>query len=205
MRLPFDGSYRVTTEFGVKDSIYANYPDSRHPGIDWGLPLETPARAVMSGRTNRIVWPEGTRKGNELVIENGNLKAGYGHLSRFLAGSGAWVNEGDVIGFSGNTGFSKGPHLHFEFLVNGQYVDFLKYLEEHKGEDMVDEVLLDVLYDIGLHRASDQLARDTWIGKTPLEVARGIRTSPEHAKLRAKAASGTAPTELKPGIYQVKG
>ena len=64
--------------------------------------------------------------GNWIQIDHqGNLSTVYGHLSRFAPGmkSGAWVSQGALIGFVGNTGRSTGPHLHFELLSNGKPVD----------------------------------------------------------------------------------
>jgi len=95
-----------------------------HKGVDFAAPIGTPAKATADG----IVAFDGTQSGygNVVIINHqGNLSTVYGHLSHFAKGlhKGERIRQGDVIGYVGMTGMSTGPHLHYEFRVNGQQHD----------------------------------------------------------------------------------
>jgi murein DD-endopeptidase MepM/ murein hydrolase activator NlpD len=67
--------------------------------------------------------------GNLVVIDHGNgLATAYAHQSSIVSGNGTSVSQGQVIGYSGCTGYCFGPHLHFEVRVNGEPVNPLNYL-----------------------------------------------------------------------------
>ena len=98
-----------------------------HAGIDIAVPEGTPIRAADSGRVIIAGWTGGY--GNYTCISHsGSLSTCYGHQSRIATSVGANVSKGQVIGYSGNTGNSTGPHLHFEVRVNGNPVDPMGYL-----------------------------------------------------------------------------
>jgi murein DD-endopeptidase MepM/ murein hydrolase activator NlpD len=98
-----------------------------HAGIDMGLPVGTPLRAAASGRVAIAGWTGGY--GNYTCIQHaGALSTCYAHQSSIGVSVGQSVSQGQVIGVSGNTGNSTGPHLHFETRVNGQPVDPFGYL-----------------------------------------------------------------------------
>jgi murein DD-endopeptidase MepM/ murein hydrolase activator NlpD len=98
-----------------------------HPGIDIGVPEGTPIHAAAAGTVIYCGWESGY--GNLVVIDHHNgLATAYGHQSRIAVSCGANVAQGDVIGYTGCTGFCTGPHLHFEVRVNGAPVDPLGYL-----------------------------------------------------------------------------
>jgi murein DD-endopeptidase MepM/ murein hydrolase activator NlpD len=98
-----------------------------HAGIDLPLPDGTPLRAAASGRVAIAGWTGGY--GNYTCVQHaGALSTCYAHQSRIGASVGTSVSQGQVIGYSGNTGNSTGPHLHFETRVNGQPVDPFGYL-----------------------------------------------------------------------------
>jgi murein DD-endopeptidase MepM/ murein hydrolase activator NlpD len=98
-----------------------------HAGIDIGLPEGTPLRAAASGRVIIAGWVDGY--GNYTCIQHaGALSTCYGHQSRLGTSVGATVSQGQVMGYSGNTGHSTGPHLHFETRINGNPVDPMGYL-----------------------------------------------------------------------------
>lgn len=95
-----------------------------HKGVDFAAAIGTPAKATADG----VVAFKGVESGygNVVILQHqGNLSTVYGHLSRFPAGmhKGEHVRQGDVVGFVGMTGLSTGPHLHYEFRVNGQQHD----------------------------------------------------------------------------------
>ena len=98
-----------------------------HAGIDLPVPEGTAIRAAGSGRVAIAGWTGGY--GNYTCVQHaGGLSTCYAHQSRLGTSVGASVSRGQVIGYSGNTGNSTGPHLHFETRVNGQPVDPMGYL-----------------------------------------------------------------------------
>jgi murein DD-endopeptidase MepM/ murein hydrolase activator NlpD len=95
-----------------------------HKGVDYAAPTGTPIHATGDGK---II--EAGRKGgygNAVVIQHGQrYSTVYGHMSKFAQGirSGIAVKQGQVIGYVGMTGLATGPHLHYEFRINGTHVD----------------------------------------------------------------------------------
>ncbi|WP_151638853.1 M23 family metallopeptidase [Noviherbaspirillum aerium] len=93
----------------------------RHEGVDFAAPTGTPIRASGDGVVDFVGMQTGY--GNVVVLKHwNNYSTAYAHMSRFAAGlqKGAKVNQGEVIGYVGSTGWSTGPHLHYEFRVNNQ-------------------------------------------------------------------------------------
>jgi murein DD-endopeptidase MepM/ murein hydrolase activator NlpD len=101
-----------------------------HEGIDISVPEGTPIRAAADGTVILMQSEaESGGYGNYTCIDHGGgLSTCYAHQSSFATSVGAGVSQGDVIGLSGNTGHSTGPHLHFEVRVNGVPTDPLGYL-----------------------------------------------------------------------------
>ena len=98
-----------------------------HEGIDISVPEGTPIRAAASGTVIIAAYTGGY--GNYTCIDHGGgLSTCYGHQSGYAVSAGSSVSQGDIIGYSGNTGSSTGPHLHFEVRVNGVAQDPLGYL-----------------------------------------------------------------------------
>lgn len=95
-----------------------------HQGVDYGAPIGTPVRAVGDGTVIFAAYSGGG--GNVIKVRhNATYQTAYKHLRGYAKGirSGARVQQGQVIGYVGNTGLSTGPHLHFEFYQSGQYID----------------------------------------------------------------------------------
>jgi len=110
----------ITSPFGMRWGVL-------HPGLDIGVPEGTPIHAAASGTIIYCSWESGY--GNFVVIDHHNgLATAYGHQSRIAVSCGEDVTQGQVIGYTGCTGFCTGPHLHFEVRVNGAPVDPLGYL-----------------------------------------------------------------------------
>ncbi len=97
----------------------------QHLGVDYGAPIGTPVRTVGDGIVSFAGWQNGY--GNVIEINHGNGKATlYAHLSRKDVKVGQRVQQGQRVGAVGMTGWSTGPHLHFEFRINGQHQDPLR-------------------------------------------------------------------------------
>ena len=93
-----------------------------HKGIDYAAPMGTPVRAAGDGHI-AYAGPKGGY-GNVVIIEHSrSITTVYGHLSRFARGThaGAHVNQGEVIAYVGMTGLATGPHLHYEYRVDGVF------------------------------------------------------------------------------------
>lgn len=110
----------VTSGFGARGGGF-------HPGVDMNATYGAPIHACRGGTIVSAGWQGGY--GNAVVIDHGGGMATlYAHQSRLAATVGQQVNAGDIIGYVGSTGYSTGPHLHFEVRVNGSPIDPAPYL-----------------------------------------------------------------------------
>ncbi|HIE53973.1 MAG TPA: M23 family metallopeptidase [Chromatiaceae bacterium] len=112
---------RLTSLFGPRVHPIFGTPDF-HTGIDFAVPEGTPVHAAAG-----TVSFAGER-GYGLLVEHRGFSTYYAHLSRILVEAGQFVEQGQVIALSGNTGLSTGPHLHFEIRRSGKPVDPLPWL-----------------------------------------------------------------------------
>lgn len=118
MVVPVNGTF--TSPFGFRWGRL-------HAGVDIAVPEGTPIRAAKAGTVALAEYYGGY--GNYTCVDHGGgLSTCYGHQLGFAVSSADSVRQGQVIGYSGNTGSSTGPHLHFEVRVNGTPVDPMGYL-----------------------------------------------------------------------------
>ncbi len=111
----------VTSEFGSRSDPINGSPSS-HGGLDIAVNTGTPVAAALSG----VVEKAETNPfyGNYILINHSeNVKTLYGHCSNLAAEVGQKVSAGEIIAYSGSTGRSTGPHLHFEIRIGGKKVD----------------------------------------------------------------------------------
>jgi murein DD-endopeptidase MepM/ murein hydrolase activator NlpD len=115
-RWPLD-SVRITQYFGKTQHSQRLYVTGSHNGMDFGTPTGTPVKAMASGVVvgsgNTDLACKGASYGGWILIQYDNgLSAVFGHLSLVRATKGQRVLSGDIVAYSGNTGYSTGPHLH---------------------------------------------------------------------------------------------
>jgi murein DD-endopeptidase MepM/ murein hydrolase activator NlpD len=112
---------RVSSGYGMRFHPISG-DQKPHLGVDYAAPVGTPVRAVGDGVVDFAGWQNGY--GNFIVLNHRNGQStAYGHLSRILVKKGQHVEQGNTIGAVGTTGFSTGPHLHFEFRDHGVHRD----------------------------------------------------------------------------------
>lgn len=121
--LPVEGW--ITRRFSLDSSVMG------HPGVDFAAAIGTPIKATAPG----IVEDVKNDKYFGLIVtlshENGFVTR-YGHCSQVLVSKHERVNKGQTIALVGNTGLSTGPHLHYEVLKDGKYIDPLSIIIIHK-------------------------------------------------------------------------
>lgn len=121
-------SARVTSVFTNNRFHPILKVNRKHLGVDYGARSGTPVRATSNGYVVKRKYNRGY--GKFIVLRHGaKYETLYAHLSRYAKGSavGSYVEQGQVIGYVGSTGLSTGPHLHYEFRVNGVHRDPLGY------------------------------------------------------------------------------
>jgi murein DD-endopeptidase MepM/ murein hydrolase activator NlpD len=116
----------VVSAFGLYRVLNATV-QTRHTGWDNTAPIGTPVASVAAGRV--VFAGMLDIRGNYVLIQHGwGVYSGYAHLSQANVAVGQSVTKGQIIGASGNTGRSSGPHLHWEINVNGEWVDCLDFV-----------------------------------------------------------------------------
>lgn len=116
----------ITSDFGWR--IHPIYGTRRlHAGTDFGVDEGTPVHAADGGVVVEAGWVSGY--GYTVIIDHGNgMSTLYAHNSEVAVSPGQTVSKGQVVSYSGNTGGSTGPHLHFEVRINGEPTDPMGYL-----------------------------------------------------------------------------
>jgi len=111
---------RISSPFNLARKHPVLHRIRAHKGTDYAAPTGTPIHATQAGRITFRGRKGGY--GNLVIIDHGNgITTRYGHMSRFARGQrvGSYVEQGATIGHVGATGMATGPHLHYEFRVNG--------------------------------------------------------------------------------------
>jgi murein DD-endopeptidase MepM/ murein hydrolase activator NlpD len=112
--------------FGMRYHPILHYA-KMHTGVDWASPIGTPILAAGNGTVIKAAWDAGYGRRVEIQHANGYITT-YNHLSGFARGivEGIKVRQGQVVGYLGASGLATGPHLHYEVMVNGRFVDPLQ-------------------------------------------------------------------------------
>lgn len=129
-KIPFGGTFRRPTSGWALTQGFGRTSFERfHDGIDLDWRSGTTLFASASGRVVSATRGWGGGFGNHIVIDHGGgWQTLYGHMSSFSVGAGQWVNQGQVIGIMGSTGWSTGVHVHFRITKNGVPLNPLNYL-----------------------------------------------------------------------------
>ena len=120
LRTPVYGA-RISSGFGLRMHPILGYT-RMHQGVDFAVPTGTPVLAAGDGVVEQARWAGGYGRWIKLR-HAGGWETAYGHLSRWAARPGEHVRQGQVIAYSGSTGESTGPHVHFEVIENGVRVN----------------------------------------------------------------------------------
>uniref|UniRef100_UPI0025F80106 M23 family metallopeptidase n=1 Tax=Sulfurivirga sp. TaxID=2614236 RepID=UPI0025F80106 len=125
MRNPVD-YVRITSRFTLKRWHPIQHRWKAHRGVDYGGRTGTPIHVTGNGRVIFKGWKRGY--GRVVMVKHGRkYTTVYAHMSRFgKIRKGSYVKQGQVIGYIGQSGWATGPHLHYEFRINGRHVDPLK-------------------------------------------------------------------------------
>ena len=121
IRTPLD-VFRISSNFSSGRRHPVLNKIRAHLGTDYAASTGTPIKATGDGRISFLGWKGGY--GRLVTIRHGSsIETAYGHMSRFRPGlsQGSRVEQGQIIGYVGSTGLATGPHLHYEFRVNGAH------------------------------------------------------------------------------------
>ena len=110
----------VTSNFGAREVIFEDI-DSYHTGVDIANKKGTKVVSSIEGKV--ITASNNKYNGNYVVVENGDIKTIYCHLNKISVKKGTKVKAGTKIGEMGSTGYSTGPHLHFEIVYKGEKIN----------------------------------------------------------------------------------
>lgn len=137
---PVDSNTPITQLFGENPNDYTRFGLAGHNGIDFGCELGTPIRAAAEGNVMIAAFDK-AGYGNYIKLGHGDYQTIYAHMSQMVKKTGQRAAKGEIIGFSGSTGNSTGPHLHFELRIPGHgvtgfkdAVDPFPYLEAINGQ-----------------------------------------------------------------------
>jgi murein DD-endopeptidase MepM/ murein hydrolase activator NlpD len=125
--MPLRANFQITTYYEQRWGTF-------HFGVDLACPEGTPFYASHAGTVKLARFNGGY--GNEIELDNGNgILVIYGHASALLVSEGQHVEAGQLIGLVGTTGYSTGPHLHYEITQNGVEFDPMKFMKD-RGVDI---------------------------------------------------------------------
>lgn len=170
---------RVTSRFGPRRNRY-------HYGIDLGLRIGEPIRAMFDGRVRVSRMANGY--GNLIVLEHDNqLETYYAHLSKINVYDGEIIKAGEVIGLGGSTGHSTGPHLHLEIRYEGAAIN---------PEDVINFSSYSLL-DNSLELTKDNFRHHS-INNSNLRLAKNsYHKSSKHNRYKSKSSNNKQYAKLK--------
>ena len=127
LRRPTQAAFEITSGYGMRLDPFLKQL-ALHTGVDFRAEPGDPVRAAAGGKVTQAGWQGGY--GIMVEIDHGNgLATRYAHLSMVDVVEGATIPAGRIIGRTGNTGRSTGPHLHYEIRMNGDAIDPTRFLK----------------------------------------------------------------------------
>ena len=191
----------MTSPFGMRFHPILHYA-RMHTGVDWAAPIGTPIYAAGNGVIIKAGWDGGYGRRVEIQHANGYVTA-YNHMSGFGRGivEGAHVVQGQTVGYLGDSGLATGPHLHYEVIINGNFVDPMAIKLARTRE--FDGKMLGAF-----KRERDRI--DQLMGESPSAVAMAAARSPRPPRPRSfnrtrprvrrpRRRRTPTPRELRPG------
>lgn len=115
-------NFTISSGFGTRIDPVTKQAGKFHKGVDVPLPIGTPLYAIADGTVEAAGPASGFGQWIVVVLDDG-AKTVYGHVDGFAVKKGDKVRQGQLVGYSGNRGKSTGPHLHFEYHLNGKPID----------------------------------------------------------------------------------
>jgi murein DD-endopeptidase MepM/ murein hydrolase activator NlpD len=138
---PVDVKYRLGDGFKFREFHPVYGTPRMHYGQDFSVPYGTDVYATGDGTVIESGWNSGGF-GNYIVIDHGyGLQSTYGHLSQIKVSKGMNIKRGDLIGLSGNTGTSSGPHLHYQIDQFGQHKNPVNFFNNDISVDEYNDMI----------------------------------------------------------------
>jgi murein DD-endopeptidase MepM/ murein hydrolase activator NlpD len=138
---PVDVRYRLGDGFRFREVHPVLGTPRMHYGQDFSVPYGTEVYATGNGTVIESGW-NSMGFGNFIVIDHGyGLRSTYGHLSQINVPRGVKVKRGDLIGLSGNTGTSSGPHLHYQIDQFGQHKNPINFFNNDITVEEYNEMI----------------------------------------------------------------
>lgn len=120
--------YRISSSFGYRSDPFTGRR-KLHTGIDFAIPVGSPVYSTGDGVVDKVKYSR-TGYGNYIIVDHGfGYMTRYAHLNSISVNPGDRVVRGDLLGESGNSGRSSGPHLHYEVMYMGKYVNPYNYFD----------------------------------------------------------------------------
>ncbi|MDR0983371.1 MAG: M23 family metallopeptidase [Culturomica sp.] len=137
-----DKKCRISSGFGMRMDPFYKQQTKMHYGMDFAGPIGTPIYATGNGTIEFAGYEKGY--GKHVKIDHGfTYSTVYGHMNEFNVRKGQKVKRGEVIGYVGNTGKSKGPHVHYEVRKNDVPVDPINFYYNDLSPDEFDQLVAD--------------------------------------------------------------
>jgi murein DD-endopeptidase MepM/ murein hydrolase activator NlpD len=138
---PVDVKFRLGDNFGFRDIHPVLGTPRMHYGQDFPVPTGTEVYATGDGTVIESGWSS-NGFGNSIVIDHGyGLQSTYGHLSDIKVVMGMNVKRGDLIGLSGSSGISSGPHLHYQIEQFGEHKNPVNFFNNDLSEEEYNEMI----------------------------------------------------------------
>jgi len=129
--------HRISDTYGWRMCHPITKKIAFHHGIDFAVIRGTTVYATANGIVTEANWKNGF--GKQIIIDHGNgYLTRYAHLSKINVNVNDSIRYSEIIGYSGNTGISTGPHLHYEIIKNGRTIDPIKFLINEPSKNSIN-------------------------------------------------------------------